>query len=793
MRSSIRRLSRFALLIGLGVIQTVACSSDSRRDTSEQAATGTVSLPLRATAASGNVYRLRNAFFQITDVRSGGVVAFLFSEDDPDRTLLTSILDTGDYTVTLQPGWFMERLLSGGGGGNGGSAGFAGEPSRGGFTSSGGFVGVGGAVEEGGVGGSFDDGPPDLPSKGGASTGGAFSTGGLTTSTGGAFSTGGLTTSTGGTRPTNTGGTAGFFSTGGTSGEQAVFVEAQLLSPAVQFFSIFSRSDSFVNFSFQIGGEVINFNQGRVNISIDVTEAEPQCDSPPNVTRPERVLLENDATALGNIRLTDVFDALASNGGFQGSGLRLYQEIYDSYASAGQARLPDAVHCGDELTNGAPSLNGYPIRCDRAERFHVDDIENFFAIAAVNRLDFTPANGANCGQQRMVFANNTRNRAFMIVEAQVPNPHPELGAEGCKPLAQFWLDQNGIDDPFVRGQRLSDAFLVGQPELLAAGFGPFYTATNLTVGSGQIRTNQFDEDPWTLREFKLALDGTSLKAIPFPVAEAPNGALWNENSGLPQGEACRENFLSAMQGLLTGDMAQMSFVVDQACKDGESQNDFSQDYDSNMSGGFRDILAQNLVGTGLTPSDIANRARFAGSCIGCHNESSSAKLGGGLVAPISFDFPHIQEFASLDCGARNQGTVCFPTSVALKTVFLPSRLNTLANLAGVPIVTDPCENGGSGGAGGGSGGGGKFSTGGFFATGGTVAGGFGSGGAASTGGIPGKGTPAPEPISDTPAPVVTIELPQADTPLDELMTKDAEIRAQYGERTISGRSAQATH
>jgi len=67
-------------------------------------------------------------------------------------------------------------------------------------------------------------------------------------------------------------------------------------------------------------------------------------------------------------------------------------------------------------------------------------------------MDLAPANGAHCGQQRMIFASNAQNRMFFIIEAQVPNPAPELGIDGCLPLAQFWLDQNAIYDPFVRGQ-----------------------------------------------------------------------------------------------------------------------------------------------------------------------------------------------------------------------------------------------------------------------------------------------------------------------------------------------------
>jgi hypothetical protein len=764
--SSIRRLSRFALLLGLGTAQLVACSSDSRNTGSEELSTGTLRLPLQATAKSGHVYRLRNAFFQITNVANGETVAFLFSDDEPSRAVLSSIIQTGDYTVTLQPGWFMERVISDGGGtggtpGFGGTAGFGGSvPTTGGFTD-GGF-GTAGAFE---VGGAFTEEP--VPGKAGSpSTGGTVSTGG---------------------KP-STGGTPG------SGGEQTLFVDAQLLSPAVQFFSIFSRGDTFVNFTFQIGGEVIDFNQGRVNITIDVIEAEPQCDTPPGVSRPERMLLENDTAAVGNVRLIDAFNALASNGGFTGDGLRLYNEIFDSYATADQAQLPDAIHCGDELTNGEPTLNGYGIVCNRSERFHVNDVGGFFATAFVNRIDLAPENGANCGQQRMIFASNSQNRAFIILEAQIPNPAPELGLKGCLPLAQFWLDQNSIDDPFVRGNRLAQAFLTGHPDLVARGFGPFYTATNLTVGSGQIRTNQFDSKPWTLREFKLALDDSNLKAIPFPTSESPNGALWNENSGLPQGEACRKSFLSAMQGLMTDDMNQMSFVVDQACKDAESQNDFSQDYAANLSSGFRQTLADALVGTQLTPDNVANRARFAGSCIGCHQEAQfTPDLGRGVLAPPMADFPHVTEFASTSCGARNPGASCFPTSGALKTVFLPSRMNTLTSLLGVPVIVDPCENGGSGG---GTGTGGKFGgTGGF--AGGIV---IDSGGVTSSGGVggatagaPGKDASAPITISDEPAPVVTIELPQASTPLAELMRADAEIRAKSGDKTISGRSAQATH
>jgi hypothetical protein len=395
----------------------------------------------------------------------------------------------------------------------------------------------------------------------------------------------------------------------------------------------------------------------------------------------------------------------------------------------------------------------------------------------------------------VIFASNSLGRAFMILEAQIPNPAPELGIDGCRPLAQFWLDQNNDPDPKSRGQRLAQAFLQGGVKGLAEfGFGAFYTAENLTVGSGQIRTNQFDSFPWTLREFKLALDGDSIAAVPFPVAESPNGALWNEASGLPQGDSCRESFLTAMDGVLSDDMSRMSFVVDAACKDAESRNDFSEDYASQLSPGFRSQIEDKLssIGSGLSPEDVANRARFSGSCIGCHNEAGSSFLGNGVFAPFSNDFPQVEDFAQ-QCADGETGS-CFATSNALNTVFLPGRLAVLSNLLGVPIVPNPCTGGG-GGVGGSTSTGGSFSTGGTFSSAGSIAiGGFASGGKSGTG--DGGGmiplTPLP-PISTDPAPVVVIDLPSADEPVEQMQEEEQEIRGDYGDVTISGKSAKATH
>lgn len=775
----------------------MACSSDSRDGHSEEKQTGSLSLALQATASSGSVYMLRNAFFQITNVRTGETVAVLTSDDGlPDQQELSTLLLTGDYTVTLQPNWFLERISGPNPGGFGGSTGSAGMPAVGGsFTAGTGPIEVGAAFGEGlmadasrvaleavkpgkgkgdGGAGSVDsggEGPGEPAGNGPGEFGGA-----------GPGEVGGTGPIVGGAGPGGPGGAPPIGGSGGGGGLGRV--DAQLLDNAVQFFSIFSAQDSFVHYQFKVGGEVVDFTKGRVHVTIGVEEELGVCTPPDGVTMPERMLLETNTEALRNVSLLDVFTALARNGGHEGDALRVYQQIFDSYASAELAQLPDGVHCGDELTDGAPSLNGYPIICDRTERLHVNDPESFSAIAFVNRIDLAPANGAHCGQQRMIFASNSLNRAFVIVEAQVPNPAPELGIDGCRPLAQFWLDQNAIADAKLRGERLTRAFLSGAPELAEAGFTAFYTAENLTVGSGQIRTNQFDSDPWTLREFKLALDGAAISAVPFPVAEAPNAQLWNENVPLAQGDACRESFLNAAEGLLSSDLARLSFVVDGACKDAESR-ERSQDYAAQLSDGFRGLLEERLLGTGLSADDIANRAQFAGSCMGCHREASGKSLGNGLRAPFSNDFPQVTEVATA-CTGGEAGS-CFPTSGALRSLFLPSRMQVMSNLLGFPVVANPCDGGGGGSAGGGNVGGS------FGMAGSSVGGGgpIGMGGATSAGGT--GNIDLPEPGQSEPAPVIVTELPSVEEPIEQMQEEDAEIRDQYGDVTLSGRSAKVTH
>ncbi|HEY6725092.1 MAG TPA: hypothetical protein VI197_13740, partial [Polyangiaceae bacterium] len=534
---------------------------------------------------------------------------------------------------------------------------------------------------------------------------------------------------------------------------QTDFVQSDLLSSERQFFGIFSNNTSFVFYEFLVDGDQIIFGrEGDLIVGIGVTEVQN--------TVNRRSLMETSKEAVAQFSLEDALDALGVNAGLPANGPTLYQQIIDSYASAPNGRLEGAVHCGDENPGGEPTLNGYPILCDRLEAQQFDNLGSWFATAVVNHIDLAPANGAHCGQQRIIFANNEpigNQRMFIILEPQIPNPTPELGIEGCLPIAEFWRSLEGIDDPVLRGLILNDAFLGGG----LPGFGPFMNATRVTAGTGQIRSNNFNHFFWTLREFK-AVEGNGVTSIvPFPTAEAPHGALWNDSVDLPAGDACRENFLQAIDGLLSDDPAEMAFIVDHQCKDSESPNDFfSQSYPQHLELGTGDFAAQleeRLDGTGLSPRDIATRAQFAGSCMGCHEEAIGRDLGNGVSSPFSNGFVHVDEFFEESCN----GEPCFAVSQALRDVFLPHRAEVMRDLLG---------DGGTGGAGGqgGEGGfGGESSA--------TVT--SGGGGFGTTGGmIPGEQG-----------------LASAELTAEELAAEDESLKSGWGDETLGGQPAKVSH
>jgi hypothetical protein len=269
---------------------------------------------------------------------------------------------------------------------------------------------------------------------------------------------------------------------------------------------------------------------------------------------------------------------------------------------------------------------------------------------------------------------------FIIIEAEIPNPTPECGVNACRPIAEFWESLATVTNAEDRGALLRQAFL-------SSGVGPiapFINAQHLGPDGGQIRTNNFNDFQWTLREFRVQ-PAPAVLPIQVSVSEAPNGDLWNDTSTLPQAATCRDSFLASIPNLLTDNPATMAFPVAEVCEDAESPNDFfRQDYASHLgfgSGDFTEEIETLIEGSGLSAFDVASRARFAGSCIGCHIESSGASLGRGVFAPPQFDFVQVSEFSAETCP---EGGTCFGISEALRTVFLPHRIEVQRNFLATP-------------------------------------------------------------------------------------------------------------
>jgi hypothetical protein len=578
--------------------------------------------------------------------------------------------------------------LPGGSGGapaSDGGVGSAGSAAVGGFAGSGGAAGVGGAFAGSGPGG----GSAGAGTAGAAGFGGSPDPGGFTTflfSEADPLST---------TLETNLRSSLysitlfeGWFLEKVEFGQVSV-VGATLVSDPTQTFFISPNDETFVAYRFETSSEVIDFGEGRLIVDIEVDEVPPGGGG----DDPRPGVMENNIDALAPFfTLEEALRAALGNAGSELSALDAYHAIIDSYTTEAQGRDPNAAHCDDESTDGQPSLNGFPLQCPRQEANQFDNLDGWFPTAVSNRLDLAPVDGANCGQQRIVFANNRQNRMFIIVEAEIPNPEPGCGVSACRPLAEFWDNLSRIEDPFTRGDLLHSAFVSGGVAGLES-FGPFLNARHLGPEGGQIRTNNFDDFTWTLREFHFQ-ENLDLPPRPVPVSESPNGQLWNDGSTLPQGEACRTSFLAATEALFVDNPSAMSFPIDEACKDGESLNDFSEDYPSNLLAGSGDFLAEldeRGAPFGLTGVDLASRARFAGSCIGCHMEAGGSSLGNGVFAPFQGDFVHISEFGRERC----VGGDCFGISEALRTVFLPHRRQVVTNLVNSPSCsgTEPVPPG----------------------------------------------------------------------------------------------------
>jgi hypothetical protein len=416
---------------------------------------------------------------------------------------------------------------------------------------------------------------------------------------------------------------------------------------------------------------------------------------------PQRSLVVTDQVILNKFAFGDVMNQIVATSGAATTALGLFQQWWDT------ARLSPGLGQGPHCDSpGVANMNGFLYSCPRAEgnQATVNPFTNpatnpnaYVPIGLFNRFDLASPTGAHCGQYRVVFAKrsgitNPNDRNLVNFEAVLPNPTPAAGLEGCRPVAEFWRGLSNDPDANSRGNKLRDFYFLGLP-----GFLPVLHVDNLgsrASDTGQVRTNQFMQAAWLLREFKIQKDCTQspcvVQFIPDTVKTNPGGPLFNPSAMHPRAADFQTTtFIGQVANLAVNDINLLGMDIPDDDNSGQSnaQNPMENHYVNQFGTGpspFRAKIQSELtaLGSPLTPNNVVARA-MASSCAGCHQLSNGANLGGGMTWPSSLGFVHISE--QTDPGPDGPR---FRISPALVNVFIPHRRAVFET-----FLNDSCGNG----------------------------------------------------------------------------------------------------
>jgi hypothetical protein len=219
----------------------------------------------------------------------------------------------------------------------------------------------------------------------------------------------------------------------------------------------------------------------------------------------------------------------------------------DQEAVAPETTCPDATG----------TVNGFPYDCRPEGAQAIDaatEIDNYFPIALVNRLELASDDWTDCGENRIVYARTPDGliRNFVIFESVMPNPK-EGCQEGCRGIAKWWAGLSGETDPILRAGRLEDLYY--RPSGRGPrGFRPVVhfdhyslagvDTNKITSKGGQIRTNQRLITPWQLKQLNTALDCSVqpcvVDIVPAAVGMNPFANLFARSSRRSRGaRSCR--------------------------------------------------------------------------------------------------------------------------------------------------------------------------------------------------------------------------------------------------------------
>ena len=434
------------------------------------------------------------------------------------------------------------------------------------------------------------------------------------------------------------------------------------------------------------------------------------CDTDISVSSNSRALIVRDPAVLEAFKLDRVLAQLIARFGSTPSPVtpdELLKRLFDTQNTAAGAAFEGNIHC-DSVDNKA-FKSAAAVGCPRAEGalakseglFTPGHKDYFYPVALVNRFDLMTKIPITCGEHRIVFAKwsgrtDPNDRVFLIFEGALQNPSPG-NVMGCWPVAKFWADLQATSDPVVLKDRLEGFYFSG-----LSGFQPVIDPIHFSLNapddegyghqSGQVRLSQHMEDPWDMREFRLALMGDGLSAPPMAFAPAtvknsPVPGFFDPTVQTPLGESFRSQFpYNEMLRLAAADLKDIRMPTPTMYNAGESSLEGAagtnylslalSSSDTSFLNSIDMVLGQSELGKDCPPDDPLNAEAILArasmlSCAGCHAPAKflgpERKIGCGLVWPSTMGEVHIDEKGAL--------------SEALSDVFLPRRASVLQTFA----------------------------------------------------------------------------------------------------------------
>lgn len=422
---------------------------------------------------------------------------------------------------------------------------------------------------------------------------------------------------------------------------------------------------------------------------------------PSPVIDARRSLAITDAPILARFPLQRVLEQLIGSADVvEPDAATSWRQLWDVFNPGPGLGL--GAHCDDSVGDGGVgSLNGYPFTCRPApaegaqascDPFAAGSPCAYLPVGLFMRFDLAREDGAHCGEYRIVYAKASgrtdgADRALVIFEAAMRNPHVNQGLRGCQRLVRAWAELSDEPDLTERADLLEEIYFDGWQE-----FDPVVQWSNFgdnPLDAGQVRTNQFVQPltlprrVWSLRELKLrrvCAPECVLRWVPVTDKVNPFGPLFAVD-GAPTGgtaAAFQAELVDRVPGLAGPSIASIGLHVSDAFNSGQSEASSSTPESNYVvqfgagPPGFRAALQTRLtaLASPLTPDHIVARAQ-AMSCAGCHRFSNNADVGGGLLWPPSLGFTHVSE-RDVDLEVVG-GVTRYKLSPALVDSFLPAR------------------------------------------------------------------------------------------------------------------------